>query len=340
MGLFYVLLAFSFIILFFTNVTWLGLNLFLWVTYGVQDILTGLNFTENVFASTYLKWILLLDISWLFLLLGFSLKRKNYKTDAILHYLNYNPIIEPKICVSIHAYNEELVIEKTVQDFIKQKNVTSVIVIDNHSTDHTVDIARQNGAHVITKNSNKGYADSWYLGMKEALKTNCDIIVITDADGTFNGYDLSKMIPYLDNSDMVVGTRVVQILNEKGNQLSMFYVWGNMLLAKLFQLKFFSLLHMGIIPITDVGCSYRCIRRSALEKIISQFTYHDSEKLISDANGNRIAIFTTAIAIKNNLKVLEIPVTFKTRIGVSKYTNTKFQGLKYGLEYIWFILSS
>jgi len=340
MGLLYVILAFSFVILFLVNVVWLGLNLYLWVVNGLQFLLQGMNFAERIYASVFLKWILLADVLWLGFLLAFLIKRKHYKTDPELHYLTHKPITNPKICVSIHAYNEQQIIEKTVKDFLNQKNVKHVLVIDNHSSDRTVELAEKSGAQVITKESNKGYADSWYLGLRESLKTNSDIIVIADADGTFNAYDISKMVPYLDNSDMVVGSRLMQVLNEQGNQLSMFYVWGNTLLAKLFQLKYFSLLHLGIVNLTDVGCSYRCIRREALEKIMNEFTISGTKKLVPNANGSRIALFTTSIAIKNNLKVVEVPITFKKRVGLSKYTNTKLKGLRYGIEYLWFILRS
>lgn len=333
-------MSISFVVLFFANIIWAGLNLYLWLINGIQFLLEGRNFAESVYASTYLKWILLADGLWLATVLIFLLKRKNYKTDANLHYLKYNPIKKPKICVSMHAYNEKLSIEQSVKDFINQKNVFQVNVIDNHSTDNTVEIAKRSGANVITKNENKGYAHSWVKGLNEALKTDANIIVLTDADGTFNGYDIDKMIPYLENCDMVIGSRLTQVLSEKGNQNSMFYVWGNKFIASLLQIKYFSLLHMGVLQLTDAGCSYRCIRRESLEKIIDKFTISETDEVIPIANGNRIALFTTSVAIENNLKIVEIPITFKKRIGISKFTNNKWDGLLSGFEFIWFILRS
>jgi glycosyltransferase involved in cell wall biosynthesis len=340
MGLLSIVFAFSFIALFLVNITWLGLNLYSWVVHGLQFLLQGMNFTESVYASAYLKWILLADVLWLVIILIFLLKRKNYKTDANLHYLKYNQIKKPKICVSMHAYNEELGIEQSVKDFINQKNVFQLNVIDNHSTDNTIEIAKRFGANVITKNKNKGYAHSWVLGLKEALKTDANIIVLTDADGTFNGYDIDKMIPYLENCDMVIGSRLTQVLSEKGNQNSMFYVWGNKFIASLLQIKYFSLSHMGVLQLTDAGCSYRCIRRESLEKIIDKFSISGTDEVIPIANGSRIALFTTSMAIENNLKIVEIPITFKKRIGNSKFTNNKWKGFMFGLEFIWFILRS
>lgn len=340
MGLLYLGIGIAFVILFFVNIIWISLNLYLWIVNGIQFLLEGMNFAERVYASTYLKWILLGDGLWLITVLIFLLKRKKYKTDANLHYLKHKPIVNPKICVSMHAYNEKLAIEQSVKDFVNQKNVFQINVIDNHSSDDTVEIAKHAGANVITKNENKGYAHSWVMGLKEALKTDANIIVITDADGTFNGYDIEKMIPYLDNCDMVVGSRLTQVLTEKGNQNSMFYVWGNRFIASLLQIKYFSLLHMGVLQLTDAGCSYRCIRRESLEKIIDKFTSPETGEIIPIANGNRIALFTTSIAIENNLKIVEVPITFKKRIGISKFTENKRKGLVSGFEFIWFILRS
>ena len=69
---------------------------------------------------------------------------------------------------------------------------------------------------------------------------------------------------------MVVGSRQSQVISEKGNQNSGFFVWANFFLAKLIQIKYLSLEHMGIVNLTDVGCVYRVIKRDALEKIISK----------------------------------------------------------------------
>ena len=336
MGLLFIVLAFSFVIVFLVNVTWLGLNLSLWITNGLQFILQGMNFVEGIYASTFLRWILFVDGLWLLMFFAFLLKRKHYKTVPALHYLSSKPISSPKICVVMPTYNEELVVGTIVKEFFNQKNVESIIVVDNHSSDRTVEIAKKLGAQVITKESNKGYADSAYLGLRESLKTNANIIVLVDADGTHSAKDLEKMAPYLDNCDMVIGTRQVQILTEKGNQLGMFHVWGNLFLAKLIQIKYLSLLHMGIVQLTDVGCTYRCIKREALEKLIDQFTYPGTNKVVV---GDEFALYMILLGINNEIRILEIPITFKKRIGISKTgSDKKKTAFWIGLKFIWAIL--
>ena len=149
MGILYVLAAISFIILFFINIVWLGINLYSIIIGEIELLVQGTNPIENIYYSLYLKWILLIDGLWLSAALLFMVTRKNFKTDAELHYLNYKPILDPRICVILPAYNEALAIEDVVKNFQKNKFVKHVVVIDNHSSDGTADIAEICGAKVI-----------------------------------------------------------------------------------------------------------------------------------------------------------------------------------------------
>ncbi len=333
----FVILVITFFILLIINISWIGINLYYWIKDGAESIIQGTNLLENIYLSIYVRWILLADIVWLISAIGFMFGRKQYKTNPSLHYLDYDPISKPKITMIIPTFNEELSIGKVVKNFIEQSYVESVIVIDNNSEDNTIKIAREYGAKVIAKNENKGYSHSFVLGLKEALKTDCNIIGATEADGTFNSYDIEKMVPYLDNTDMVIGTRQNQILTEKGNQNSILHVWGNFLLGKLIQIKYFNLHHTGIVNLTDVGCVYRLMRKNTLEKIIDELTYPDSDTPIG---GIGIGLYLTMIGIEKDFRIIEIPVTFNKRIGVSKIESNKFhKAMKVGLKFFWLILS-
>lgn len=328
----------TFFVLVIVNATWLILNLIFISINGLQALLEGRNLIESIAFSQYLKWIILLDGLWVIIGLIYVSGRKKFKTDSKLHYLNYEPILDPKVCVIIPTYNEEKSIQSVIKDYKNQKYVEQIIVVDNNSNDNTVRFAEESGATVIKKNENRGFAHSYIMGLKEALKTNANLILTTEADGTYNAYDLQKMILYSQNVDMVIGSRYFQILTEKGNQNSILHIWGNLLMAKLIQLKYFSLHHLGIVNLTDVGCLLRLIKKSSLEKIISKLTYPNSD---SPIGGSSFSLYLTMLAIENDLRIIEIPVTFKKRIGKSKTRSDEFfSAARYGMKFLWFILIS
>ena len=338
MGILYILAAITFIILLFINVGWLTSNLYLTIIGEIESFVKGTNPIENIYYSSYLKWILLIDVLWLLTALFFMIQRKNYKTDAKLHYLNHKPILNPKICVVLPAYNEAEAIAEVVRNFQKNKFVKYVIVIDNHSSDGTADIAEKCGSRVIRNDKNMGFGYSYALGLKESLKTDANIIVTAEADNSFNSYDIPKMLPYLDNCDMAVGTRQNQVLTEKGNQNSLLHVWGNFFLAKLIQIKYFSLLHTGVVNLTDVGCNFRLFRAEALKKIVNELTYPSTDKVKA---GIGVAIHLTMIGIQKDLRIIELPVTFNKRSGNSKIgSNRRMRAIKIGFIFLWLILKT
>jgi hypothetical protein len=183
-----------------------------------------------------------------------------------------------------------------------------------------------------------GFGYSYALGLKESLKTDANIIVTAEADNSFNSYDIPKMLPYLDNCDMAVGTRQNQVLTEKGNQNSLLHVWGNFFLAKLIQIKYFSLLHTGVVNLTDVGCNFRLFRAEALKKIVNELTYPSTDKVKA---GIGVAIHLTMIGIQKDLRIIELPVTFNKRAGKSKIgSNRRIRAIKIGLIFLWLILKT
>ena len=335
---FFFLLVITFGMLFVTNIAWIVLNLYSWSTDGIVAVIGEESnvLLENIYYSDYARWIIWADLGWILSLFVFIFRRKHYKTDLNLHYLQFDNISNPKMCVAMPSYNEEESVGKVVTDFKNQKFVESVIVVDNNSSDNTVEVAKQHGATVVTKNENKGFSHSYVLGLKESLKTDANIIVTTEADGSFSGGDLSKLLPYLENCDIVTGTRQTQILTEKGNQNSRFLVWGNLFLAKLIQLKHFSLDHSAVVNLTDVGCYFMIIKRDAVLKIIDQLSEKDTDKSTWNIS---MRLYTTLLVIENDLRLIEVPITFKKRIGKSKIgTGKNLRTIKMGLIFLWVIL--
>lgn len=271
---------------------------------------------------------LVFPVAGVVLILGlvFFYKRPCEDRSASLQEL---PPLNPKICVVLTAYDDELSIGGAVSDFISQDNVAQVIVVDNNSGDATEMKAREAGA-IVVKERMQGYGYACIRGLRETLRTDANICVLAEGDGTFRGSDIKKLVPYLDNVDMVVGTRTTKELINQNSQLNWFYLWGNIFLAKLIQIKFFDARHFGTVRLTDVGCTMRAIRVEALHRIIDKLT----------VGGHHFSPHMIMVSIKHGLKVVEAPITFGERIGVSKGAGKdKWTATKVGLKMLWHILA-
>ncbi|MDP5029818.1 glycosyltransferase family 2 protein [Paraglaciecola sp.] len=118
-----------------------------------------------------------------------------------------------KLIVQIPCYNEELTLPATFHDIPKQIpgiDVVEIMIIDDGSSDKTIEIAEQLGVHHIIRNKkNRGLARTFRTGIDACLKCGADIIVNTDGDNQYAGWDIPKLIqPILDGkADVVVGDR-------------------------------------------------------------------------------------------------------------------------------------
>lgn len=118
-----------------------------------------------------------------------------------------------KLIVQIPCYNEELTLPETFADIPKQIDgidEIEVLIIDDGSTDRTVEVAEELGVHHIVLNKiNMGLARTFRRGLEESLRAGADIIVNTDGDNQYAGADIAKLVqPILDNSsDIVIGDR-------------------------------------------------------------------------------------------------------------------------------------
>lgn len=112
------------------------------------------------------------------------------------------------ISVIMPAYNESKSIGGVIdslKDFLaKEKIAGEIIVVDDGSSDETTSVARDRGVTVITHPVNRGYGASITTGLKKASH---DLILLMDADGTYPVAEIKKLLPHVDNFDMVVGAR-------------------------------------------------------------------------------------------------------------------------------------
>jgi glycosyltransferase involved in cell wall biosynthesis len=118
-----------------------------------------------------------------------------------------------KLIVQIPCYNEEKGLPLTVRDIprnIKGIDEIEILIIDDGSTDRTVEVAKEIGVDHIVKNiCNKGLARTFLAGLDASLRLGADIIVNTDGDNQYYGQDITRLIdPILkDEAEIVIGDR-------------------------------------------------------------------------------------------------------------------------------------
>ena len=120
-----------------------------------------------------------------------------------------------KLIIQIPCFNEEDSLPITLTALPKQIegiDVIETMIIDDGSTDKTVDVASWNGVnHIVRLNRHQGLASAFKMGLSESVKLGADIIVNTDADNQYCADDIQALIkPILENkADIVIGARPI-----------------------------------------------------------------------------------------------------------------------------------
>src|SRR5215216_5048218 len=120
-----------------------------------------------------------------------------------------------KLIIQIPCFEEEQTLPATLAELPREvPGIDEVewLVIDDGSTDRTIEVARAGGVdHVVRLTNNKGLAAAFQAGVDASLKLGADVIVNTDADNQYDAADIPKLIaPILrGDADLVVGDRVI-----------------------------------------------------------------------------------------------------------------------------------
>jgi glycosyltransferase involved in cell wall biosynthesis len=120
-----------------------------------------------------------------------------------------------KLIIQIPCWNEELQLPDTLADLPREVpgfDVVEWLVVDDGSTDRTVEVAREQGVdHIVRLTNNKGLAAGFQAGLDACLKLGADVVVNTDADNQYDAHDIPKLVAPIvaGNADMVVGDRQV-----------------------------------------------------------------------------------------------------------------------------------
>lgn len=223
------------------------------------------------------------------------------------------------LTVALTAYNDERSIGGAVQDFRAHPLVRRVIVVSNNSADRTMEIAEQAGALVFNE-PRQGYGACVHRALRQALTfEDTELTVLCEGDLTFRAMDLDKLLAYVPHADVVNGSRIVEQLQDRNTQLSLFMHYGNLFAGKVLELK-----HLGMVSLTDVGTTYKVCRNAALRDLM--------RRLDPRVNLEFNAYFLDT-ALKAGVRIIECPISFHPRVGTSKGGNVNNRvALRLGLR--------
>jgi glycosyltransferase involved in cell wall biosynthesis len=208
-----------------------------------------------------------------------------------------------KVVAVIPAFNEEKTIGNIVRETLSCAD--EVLVVNDGSSDKTLEIARDLGAKVLSLRVNRGLGSALRTGIRAALLCGADIVVTLDADGQHNPEDIKKITEpiFKDEADIVIGTR----MEEDGMPLRR--------QAANFAANFVTLMLFGIW-VKDSQSGFRAFSAKAAELINLQT--------------NRMEVSSEIISeIKNkNLRLVEVPI----KPVYTEYSMSKGQNFFVGVE--------
>lgn len=197
-----------------------------------------------------------------------------------------------------------------------------VLVVDNNSVDRSAAIVAEHqknfpNLRLLTENRD-GYGFAYLKGLSEIKG---DYIFLADADGSYDFSELPKFIKFLeDGADLVVGNRFANKLSRQEMPWTHYYL-GNPFLSALVKIFF-------KVKLTDIHCGARALKSSIIKSLDLR------------TGGMEFASEMIIKAARNNLKIAELPIKYRPRLGQSKLNSFRdgWRHLRFILIYSPFLL--
>src|ERR671935_311970 len=203
-----------------------------------------------------------------------------------------------KLIIQIPCWNEEAQLPGTLADLpraVPAVDTVEWLVIDDGSSDGTVEVARRHGVdHIVRLTNNKGLAAAFQAGLDAALKLGADIVVNTDADNQYRASDIPKLIaPILaGDADMVVGTRPIHKIEHFSPVKKRLQRLGSAVVRRASETS-----------VEDTTSGFRAYNREAAlqVQVVSKFTY----TLETIIQAGKMLVALDSVPVATNPKVRE-----------------------------------
>jgi glycosyltransferase involved in cell wall biosynthesis len=203
-----------------------------------------------------------------------------------------------KLIIQIPCFDEEQTLPATLRDLPREiPGIDAVewLVIDDGSTDRTVEVARANGVdHIVRLTNNRGLAAGFQAGLDACLKLGADVIVNTDADNQYAGADIPKLVaPILEGrADMVIGDRETDQIEHFSPVKKVLQRWGSAVVRRA-----------SGTTVPDTTSGFRAYNREAALQlqVVSKFTY----TLESIIQAGKMLVAVDHVPIRTNAKTRE-----------------------------------
>lgn len=215
--------------------------------------------------------------------------------------------------VVMPAYNAAATLEKTVAD-MPQDAVDEIILVDDHSSDNTVEIARGLGLTVIEHKRNLGYGANQKTCYQHALNRGADFVVMVHPDYQYDSRTIGAAIEFLKLGicDVVLGSRIRTRGEALAGGMPRYKYWANRMLTTIENIALGQ--NLG-----DFHSGFRAYRRSVLETIPF---YHNSDDFVFDSE-------FLAQAVHFGFRIGDIPVPVRYFADASSINFRR--SVKYGL---------
>jgi glycosyltransferase involved in cell wall biosynthesis len=219
-----------------------------------------------------------------------------------------------KLIIQIPCLNEEKTLPVTIGDLPREVpgfDAVEWLVIDDGSTDRTIEVAKEHGVdHIVRLTNNKGLANGFQAGLDAALKLGADVIVNTDADNQYDGRDIVTLVAPIvaGDADMVVGDRQVMTIEHFSPAKKSLQRLGSWVVRRA-----------SNTDVPDTTSGFRAYNREAALalQVVSKFTY----TLETIIQAGKMTVAVDHVPVRTNEKLRE------SRLFPSMWTYIRRNGL-------------